>query len=657
MVGNVNPAASDEPGVASLWEKITDQTGGGGGFSFTQGNADPSGGSAGDWYLQHDGAGETEAIWFNIAGTWTEYEIPTAGTSTDDQNAGEVPTSTANFDGNLSASDNDVQAALDTIDDLSVGGGGTDDQTAAEVPVTTTNFDGNLSGTDDDVQAALETLDDLSVSGGTGDITAVGTAANSGLAGGADSGDVDLTVDLSNLASQNNVAGGDHVGFYDVSASVSKRITVQNYAAHLFPTSGGLAPTTSGQGHVRLHGLPGLTTFEGSDELGLTDDSTSDNVTKKATLVHVVEHVAGPDFDVSTEAVMSLADGVSERLCPDPSTGTSGQVCARNAAGAYVLVTPSGGGGGGTSVDAVDVQFITNTRSIRVDVQQADGNDFDDSALIPLATDTVPGFTEHATNAEATAGTATNRSLVPGNLASIFGSVISDTDINVASPSSESTAVGASRQAVAEAISDNGRRAHTTANPADIDGVADPGSGAAVNHPNHVHRLQTDETLEFSAGGNLGVSITDVVEHLQQRIQYYTNDNDHSTDGSAAGMVYRPSNYPKNIATIKAEVRPTTGSIYKAGIYTVTSGNQIISVLGQSADSDEVPANTNPYLDVFNAGQRRRCVGRSFGRWRAGSSPDPTRRRWQHRRHALPERKPCWQLSECFISRRRVRLR
>ena len=145
-------------------------------------------------------------------------------------------------------------------------------------------------------------------------------------------------------------------------------------------------------------------------------------------------------------------------------------------------------------------------------------------------------------------GRLTNRSLVPGNLASIFGSVISDTDINVASPSSESTAVGASRQAVAEAISDNGRRAHTTANPADIDGVADPGSGAAVNHPNHVHRLQTDETLEFSAGGNLGVSITDVVEHLQQRIQYYTNDNDHSTDGSAAGMVYETHQITRRIS-------------------------------------------------------------------------------------------------------------
>ena len=36
-------------------------------------------------------------------------------------------------------------------------------------------------------------------------------------------------------------------------------------------------------------------------------------------------------------------------------------------------------------------------------------------------------------------------------------------------------------------------------------------------------------------------------------------------------MVYNTSNYPKNIATIKADVRPTTGSIYKAGIYTVNS--------------------------------------------------------------------------------------
>ena len=40
------------------------------------------------------------------------------------------------------------------------GSGGTDDQTAAEVPVTTTDFGGILSATEDDVQAALDIIDD-----------------------------------------------------------------------------------------------------------------------------------------------------------------------------------------------------------------------------------------------------------------------------------------------------------------------------------------------------------------------------------------------------------------------------------------------------------------------------------------------------------------
>ena len=126
-----------------------------------------------------------------------------------------------------------------------------------------------------------------------GDITAVTTASESGLAGGAESGAADLTLSLSNLEGQTGIGGSDHLGFDDVSATQTKRITVQNFAAHLGPTSGGLAPTTSGQLHVRIHGLPGLTTFEGSDEVVLTDDSTSDNVSKKATLEHFAGYLAG----------------------------------------------------------------------------------------------------------------------------------------------------------------------------------------------------------------------------------------------------------------------------------------------------------------------------------------------------------------------------
>ena len=50
----------------------------------------------------------------------------------------------------------------------------------------------------------------------------------------------------------------------------------------------------------------------------------------------------------------------------------------------------------------------------------------------------------------------------------------------------------------------------------------------------------------------LGVNISDIVEHLQQRIRYYTGDTDYSTDGSAAGQTYETSRYPKNIARVTA---------------------------------------------------------------------------------------------------------
>ena len=47
------------------------------------------------------------------------------------------------------------------------GGGGTDDQTAAEVTVDTTNFSSNLTAADDTVQAALETIDGFTQYQGT----------------------------------------------------------------------------------------------------------------------------------------------------------------------------------------------------------------------------------------------------------------------------------------------------------------------------------------------------------------------------------------------------------------------------------------------------------------------------------------------------------
>ena len=109
----------------------------------------PSGGTAGQVCAR------------NTAGD--AYELVNQGAaSTDDQTADEVAVAVTNFNGNLSAADNDVQAALETLDDVNASG----------IPLVVTDFDGNLSAADNDVQAAFETLDDLAITASTDDQTA-----------------------------------------------------------------------------------------------------------------------------------------------------------------------------------------------------------------------------------------------------------------------------------------------------------------------------------------------------------------------------------------------------------------------------------------------------------------------------------------------------
>ena len=135
------------------------------------------------------------------------------------------------------------------------------------------------------------------------------------------------------------------------------------------------------------------------------------------------------------------------------------------------------------------------------------------------------------------------------------------------------------------------------ADPQDVTDDGESGDNSGAARSDHIHGLPIDNTLQFDGSDQLGVSIGDVVEHLQENVRYYTSDSpDHQTDGSAAGHVYTTSRYPKNISRVKAEVRPDTPSVYKAGIYTVDSSNQIIAVLGQSADTAEIPANTTRTL-------------------------------------------------------------
>ena len=120
--------------------------------------------------------------------------------------------------------------------------------------------------------------------------------------------------------------------------------------------------------------------------------------------------------------------------------------------------------------------------------------------------------------------------------------------------------------------------------PVNIGPQSQQGDGAAASRDDHTHYLPHDATLKFIDGA-LGVSIHDVVEHLSQRIQYYTNENNYDTDGSGAGQVYNSSRYPKNLQWVKAFIRVPLGvddAIYRAGVYRVASDNEILEVLGQS---------------------------------------------------------------------------
>ena len=131
--------------------------------------------------------------------------------------------------------------------------------------------------------------------------------------------------------------------------------------------------------------------------------------------------------------------------------------------------------------------------------------------------------------------------------------------------------------------------------PVNIGPQSQQGTGTEASRGDHTHYLPHDTTLAFTTGV-LGVSISDVVEHLSERIQYYTETADYGTSGSAVGQVYNTSRYPKNLQWVKAHLRVPTGvsdAIYRAGVYVVDETRNITAVLGQSDTSGIVTGTNN----------------------------------------------------------------
>ena len=72
--------------------------------------------------------------------------------------------------------------------------------------------------------------------------------------------------------------------------------------------------------------------------------------------------------------------------------------------------------------------------------------------------------------------------------------------------------------------------------------------------------VPTDNTLDYDADRNLKVNVQDVIEHLQERIRYYTSANTYGDAGASVGQVYETSQYRKLITKVEVLFDPLVGA-------------------------------------------------------------------------------------------------
>ena len=87
------------------------------------------------------------------------------------------------------------------------------------------------------------------------------------------------------------------------------------------------------------------------------------------------------------------------------------------------------------------------------------------------------------------------------------------------------------------------------------------GTSTELSRDDHEHELPTDNTLHFNTDDELAVNVQDVIEHLQERIRYFTSGNNYSSDaGASVGQAYNTSAYRKRITKVEVNFDPLAGA-------------------------------------------------------------------------------------------------
>ena len=95
----------------------------------------------------------------------------------------------------------------------------------------------------------------------------------------------------------------------------------------------------------------------------------------------------------------------------------------------------------------------------------------------------------------------------------------------------------------------------------DISTASAIGTSLELSRDDHEHELPIDNTLEFNASDELSVNVQDVIEHLQERIQYHTSSSNYSSSaGATVGQAYATSAYRKTITKVEVLLNPLVGA-------------------------------------------------------------------------------------------------